>query len=192
MDEMKWELLTSVQGRLEAELLKTYLGAYGIDVELFQEAVGHHVYPVTVDGLGYVELFVSKERAGAAHQLLDEYNQAKESKVKNTVILVTNNGLGNADEKLQQLLFTKYLELLLQHDELPAAICFYTNAVKLVCEGSPVIESLRALENKGVRLVICSTCLSYFNLADKVQVGIVGGMGDILEAQMKAEKVITL
>jgi hypothetical protein len=77
MDEMKWEVLTEVQGRLEAELLKTYFSAYGIDVELFQEAVGHHVYPVTVDGLGYVQLFVSKEQAKEAHQLLDEYNEAK-------------------------------------------------------------------------------------------------------------------
>jgi hypothetical protein len=43
-----------------------------------------------------------------------------------------------------------------------------------------------------VRLIVCSTCLDYFNLTDKVQVGIVGGMTDIIEAQAKAEKVITL
>lgn len=78
MDKLKWELLTEVQGRLEAELLKSYFAAYGIDVELFQEAVGHHVYPVTVNGLGYVQIFVSKEQAQAAHRLLDEYNNAKE------------------------------------------------------------------------------------------------------------------
>jgi hypothetical protein len=78
MDELKWELLAEVQGRLEAELLKTYFEAYGIDVELFQESVGHHIYPVTVDGLGRVQLFVSKEQTKEAHQLLDEYNTARE------------------------------------------------------------------------------------------------------------------
>ena len=78
MEELKWELLTEVQGRLEAELLKTCFEAYGIDVELFQESVGHHIYPVTVNGLGRVQLFVSKEQAREAHQLLDEYNTAKE------------------------------------------------------------------------------------------------------------------
>jgi len=112
--------------------------------------------------------------------------------MKNTVILVTNNGMGNADKKLQQLLFGKYIELLSQNGNLPAALCFYTDGVKLVCEGSPVIEGLRNLENNGVRLIVCSTCLNYFELTTKVQVGIVGGMGDILEAQMKAEKVITI
>jgi peroxiredoxin family protein len=55
-----------------------------------------------------------------------------------------------------------------------------------------MIEALRALETKGVRLIVCSTCLDHFNLTEKVQVGIVGGMGDILEAQMKADKVITI
>ncbi len=56
----------------------------------------------------------------------------------------------------------------------------------------PVLEQLHALESKNVRLIICSTCLNYFELTEKIKVGIVGGMGDILEAQMKAEKVITL
>jgi hypothetical protein len=78
MDELKWELLTEVQGRLEADLLKTYFSAYGIDVELFQEAVGHHIYPVTVNGLGRVQLFVAKEQAQDARTLLDEYTHAKD------------------------------------------------------------------------------------------------------------------
>ena len=69
---------------------------------------------------------------------------------------------------------------------------FYTDGVKLVCEGSPVLEQLRALEAKGLELIICSTCLNYFGLSDKVQVGVVGGMPDILEAMSLAEKAITV
>jgi intracellular sulfur oxidation DsrE/DsrF family protein len=112
--------------------------------------------------------------------------------MENTVILVTTNGMGTAPENLQQLLFGKYLALLLHNNDFPIALCFYTDGVKLVCEGSPVLEGLRQLESKGVRLIICSTCLDYFELTGKVQVGIVGGMGDILEAQMQATKVITI
>lgn len=112
--------------------------------------------------------------------------------MKNTVILITNNGMGNADEQLQHTLMIKYLELLMQNKSLPAAICFYTAGVKLVCEGSPVIEQLRSIEEQGVRLIVCSTCLTYYNLNERVRVGVVGGMGDIIEAQTKADKVITL
>jgi intracellular sulfur oxidation DsrE/DsrF family protein len=71
-------------------------------------------------------------------------------------------------------------------------ICFYTDGVKLVTSGSPVLEQLKQMEAKGVRLIVCSTCLDAMGLADQVQVGIVGGMPDIIEAQVRARKVITI
>ena len=112
--------------------------------------------------------------------------------MQNSVILITNDGMGHAETNLQHMLIGKYLELLLTSGDLPAVICFYTNGIKLVVEGSPVLTQLAALEKKGVRLVICSTCLAYFGLTGGVRVGIVGGMGDILAAQAGADKVITL
>lgn len=109
-----------------------------------------------------------------------------------TVILFTHFGLGQAPPELQHKMAGIFLSLLAEPDVLPAKLLFYTDGVKLVCEGSPVLEQLRALEAKGVELIVCSTCLNYFGLTDKVQVGIVGGMADILEAMDRAEKVITV
>jgi hypothetical protein len=57
-------------------------------------------------------------------------------------ILVTREGMGNGDLQLQQKLLTSYLRLLDEHNTLPNAICFYTEVVKLVVEGSPVLEVL--------------------------------------------------
>jgi len=71
MNEMKWEKLTDIYGRLEADMLKSYLEAEGVPVELFQEAVGHHAFPTTIDGLGRVQLFVPKEKADEARKLLE-------------------------------------------------------------------------------------------------------------------------
>ncbi len=109
-----------------------------------------------------------------------------------TVILITRDGMGNADIALQHKLLDTYLRLLIENETLPHAICFYTEGVKLVVEGSPMVERLTQIEQAGVRLIICSTCLDYFKLADKVKVGIVGGMVDILEAQTRATRVISL
>jgi len=108
------------------------------------------------------------------------------------VLLITRNGMGDAEPALQHKLITTYLKLLDENNILPAAICFYANGVRLVVEGSPVIDLLKSLEAKGVRLVLCSTCLNYYNLTEQVKIGIVGGMTDILEAQHRASKVITL
>jgi intracellular sulfur oxidation DsrE/DsrF family protein len=112
--------------------------------------------------------------------------------LKDTIVQITNNGMGKGDQALQYKLIAKYLSLIQLNNDLPNAIVFYTDGVKLVVEGSPVLDELRALENKGVRLVLCSTCLEHYGLTEKVRVGIVGGMTDIIEAQVKAEKVITL
>jgi len=109
-----------------------------------------------------------------------------------TVLLFTRNGLGEAPAELQQALVAKFLSLTLHSGQLPAKILFYTEGVRLACAGSPVIESLRALEAQGVELVLCQTCLNYFELVEQVQVGVVGGMGDIIEALTKAGKVISL
>ena len=109
-----------------------------------------------------------------------------------TVLLITRNGMGDAEPALQQKLITTYFKLLDENNILPAVICFYTDGVRLVVDGSPVIDTLKSLEAKGVRLVLCSTCLNYFNLTEQVQVGIVGGMTDILEVQRRAGKVISL
>ena len=109
-----------------------------------------------------------------------------------TVLLITRYGMGNAEPELMLKLLSTYLRLLDENDILPAAICFYTDGVKLAVNGSPMLDSLTSLESKGVRLILCSTCLTYFKLVDQVQVGIVGGMPDIIEAQRMAAKVITI
>lgn len=109
-----------------------------------------------------------------------------------TVLMITRYGMGNAEPELMLKVLSTYLRLLDENNILPAAICFYTDGVKLAVTGSPVLDTLRSLENKGVRLILCSTCLTYFNLVDQVQVGIVGGMPDVIEAQRMAAKVITL
>jgi len=79
MDEMKWEKLTDVYGRIEADVLKSYLEAEGVPVELFQEAVGQHVFPTTIDGLGHVQIFVPKEKLEEAKTLLETFRNSSDA-----------------------------------------------------------------------------------------------------------------
>lgn len=111
---------------------------------------------------------------------------------KSTAYLFTHFGMGHAPQDLALTLASKFLQLTLQSGQLPGKILFYTEGVKLACEGSPALDLLAQYEQAGVELVLCSTCLDYFGLTAQVRVGIVGGMGDIIEAMQKAAKVITL
>ena len=112
--------------------------------------------------------------------------------MKDAAILITRDGMGDAPPELQKTLILNYLKLLIENDLKPLAICFYAEGVKLVVQGSVVLEQLKTLEARGVPLLTCMTCLRFYNLTDEVRTGIVGGMDDILSAQKRAGKVITL
>ena len=112
---------------------------------------------------------------------------------KNIIIVFKSDGMGVTDNQgLREVLARKFLVLITDASMLPKAICFYTDGVKLVCEGSPLLTEQQALEQRGVHLVICKTCLDTFGLANRVRVGIVGGMPDIITALWRADTVIDL
>ena len=112
---------------------------------------------------------------------------------KSIVLIFKSDGMGTtAAQPLRETLARKYLTLIVDADPLPGAICFYTDGVKLVCEGSPILPELQTLEAHGVHLVICQTCLDTLGLADQVRCGVVGGMTDIITAMWKADTVIDL
>jgi hypothetical protein len=75
MDKLKYALLVEVYGRMEAELIKSYLEAHEIDVVLFQESIGQNIYPTTIDMLGNVQVFVEKDKMEEAATLLKEIQQ---------------------------------------------------------------------------------------------------------------------
>lgn len=111
--------------------------------------------------------------------------------MQDALILFTRFGMGDAPNDLQQKLAGIFLNLLNQAEP-PGVIAFYGEGVKLTCDGSPVLEQLGALSNKGTWLIICQTCLEYYHLRDQVRVGVVGGMGDIVAAMNRATKVISV
>ncbi len=108
------------------------------------------------------------------------------------VIIFNHDGMGQGDSILTHKLASSLLNLLDLDDRLPESICFYADGVKLAVKGSPVLEELESLAEKGVRLIVCTTCLNFFDLYDELAVGEAGGMKDIIEEQWAAEKVITV
>ena len=111
------------------------------------------------------------------------------------VLLVTRDGLGqvaDSDKQFGQEMLDRFLHAFEALRVKPYCICFYTDGVKLVCEGSPALLGLRILEGQGVRLIACRTCLEHFGLSGKVSVGEVGGMNDIVGLLTEADRVVTV
>ncbi|MBN1767020.1 MAG: sulfurtransferase-like selenium metabolism protein YedF [Prolixibacteraceae bacterium] len=111
---------------------------------------------------------------------------------KKTLIQINSDQMGVGSPELGKTLIDNYLKLIIQEEILPSVIVFYNSGVKLTCEDSTVLETLRRIEECGVKLVSCKTCLNHFNLGNKMQVGMAGTMIDIIALQNEAGKVITL
>lgn len=111
---------------------------------------------------------------------------------KKTVIFITSSELGRGSDELGAILMKSFLFTVLESDELPTCILFANSGVKLTCEDSPVIEHMMQLQNKGVEILSCGTCLDFFKLKEKLCIGQVTNMYTILEKMNQADKVINL
>jgi sulfur relay (sulfurtransferase) complex TusBCD TusD component (DsrE family) len=109
-------------------------------------------------------------------------------------ILVRQEGLGHVgpqDGAFSIDMFDRFLHTLESQPVKPVAICFYTDGVKLTCEGSRAVPGLQLIQGMGVRLMICRTCLEYLGLMGKVAVGEVSTMTEIVKTLTDADSVIT-
>ncbi len=109
-----------------------------------------------------------------------------------TVLLVASSTLGQGDDELGDVLMRTFIHTLGESDIKPHKIIFMNSGVKLVAQGSEVIDDLRALEKESVEILACGTCLGHFGLKDAVEVGRISNMYEITMALMKATKVISI
>lgn len=108
----------------------------------------------------------------------------------NTVVVLSSNQMGNGSEELGQILMKGFIFALTELDELPSTVLLYNSGVKLSTEGSNSIEYLKTLQAQGVEILSCGTCLNYYDLTEKLQVGDVTNMYFILEKMAQADKII--
>ena len=109
-----------------------------------------------------------------------------------TVLLVASDTLGRGDDQLGSVLMRTFIHTLSESDIKPHKIIFMNSGVKLVAQGSEVIDDLRALEKESVEILACGTCLGHFGLKDAVKAGRISNMYEITMALMKATKVISI
>ena len=108
----------------------------------------------------------------------------------NTVVVIGTSCLGSGDDTLGATLMKGFLYALSQQERLPRTILFYNGGAKITTEGSVSIEDLKNMEAQGVEIRTCGTCLNYYGLTDKLAVGSVTNMYDIVETMTSAGKVI--
>lgn len=109
--------------------------------------------------------------------------------MKPKTFLIQSEGLGRGDEQLSSMLMASFLRLLGESQDKPGSMIFWNAAVRLLCQGSQVLEHLKRLEEQGVELLACTTCLEYFDLMDKLAVGKPTTMMKSIQAMLSSDFV---
>ena len=108
------------------------------------------------------------------------------------VLTVPSEFMGRGDEVLGQILVRAFFHTLGEVEPLPDTIVFLNSGVKLVVAGSPVLEDLHALCDRGISILACGTCLGHYGLKDQIAAGEVSNMYTIAETLLGAGKVVSL
>lgn len=106
------------------------------------------------------------------------------------VVAVDSETMGRGSDELGKLLMKSFLFAVSQLPQLPRTILFYNGGAKLTVEGSASLEDIKGLEERGVEIMTCGTCLNYYGLTDKLAVGAVTNMYSIVEKLAGASRII--
>ena len=111
-------------------------------------------------------------------------------KEEKMVVVISSDKMGEGHDELGKVLIKGFIYAITQLEKLPKAVLLYNGGVKLSSEGSDSIEDLKLLEEKGVEILSCGTCLNFYDLTDKLQVGNVTNMYTIVEELSSATNII--
>jgi predicted peroxiredoxin len=107
-------------------------------------------------------------------------------------IVITSEFFGQGDPVLGAALMGSFLRKLCLNEELPKEIIFYNSAVKLLAEGSTVLDAIEMLAKKGIRLNACGTCVGHYELTNVIDGIEIGNMAGIISELMGSPHVITV
>ena len=117
---------------------------------------------------------------------------AAQVSTRNTVVLIKSQYLGEGSDELGAALMKSFLYTLTESASQISHLIFMNGGVYLSVDGSPALEYLRDLESQGVQILCCGTCLDYFSLKEKLQVGEVTNMYNATEIMLNADKILVI
>lgn len=117
-------------------------------------------------------------------------NSSTSNDENNTIIVIASDKMGDGETALGETLMKGFIYTLTEMESLPKAILFYNKGVFLTASNETTIKDLRILEERGVEILSCGACLNFYHLENNIAVGSITNMYNIIEKQMKANKVI--
>jgi len=166
------QLIVIVNNTVSCNNVERFVRSQGCTVDIKEE--GQDFY-----------LHIQKAKSSRTLELSQE-----EKKVQKVVVYINSHLLGIGDEALGAILMRSFLKTLLDLETKPSRLILINSGVRLSSEGSEVLETLRDLSEKGVKILSCGTCLDFYGLKEKLKVGMISNMYDIAQSLLEADRLI--
>ena len=170
-------LTVLVDNEIAVQNLSRFAEHKGFGVSAQKKGEKEYAVVMTVSG----EAVESKE---------EEVACVMDSRRKGMLVVLSGNVMGTGDAKLGTSLMKAFVFALTKQDQLPDTILCYNTGAYLTCEGADTLEDLKLLESEGVTILTCGTCLDFYGLKEKLAVGGVTNMYDIVERMENAAQII--
>ncbi len=110
----------------------------------------------------------------------------------NTAIVINKDTMGHGEREIGELLIGAFLKKLWAKKKKPEYIVLYNSGVKLIGKGSMVLDAMDGLEEAGVEIIACGTCLDYYHIDADLKVGRRSDMVEIVDIMTSAKRTITI
>lgn len=125
-------------------------------------------------------------------EFLENITEEKSNDIENSCVFISSDKIGEGDIELGKILMKGFVYTLTETKPYPRYIILVNSGVNLSTGNEDTIENLKKLENFGVEIVSCGTCLDFYNLKESLKVGRVSNMYDILEIMKNTDKTISI
>jgi selenium metabolism protein YedF len=166
----------TVDNEAAVQNVSRFLGTQNFQVEVEQTSGDFHV--------------VGRTEPGAISDSVPVRPESAEQ--KKIMVMVATDHMGHGDDELGAKLMVSFLTTLKEMEEELWRLVFVNNGVKLTIAHSHVLPVLKEMEQKGLHILVCGTCLNHFDLLDQKEVGETTNMLDIVTAMQLADKVINI
>lgn len=180
------EKLDAMQAGEQLEIIVDNEGSCS-NVSRFAESQGHTVSFQEKKGNYHIHI---KKGEGETIQESPE-TECDTMQKKDIFVYVASEFMGSGDDELGAILMKAYFETLSHFAKDITHMTFVNSGVKLAIEGSPVLEHIKEMEQMGIEILSCGTCLNHFGIKEKLAVGQVSNMFTILDAQSKAGTILS-
>lgn len=180
--QTKDSLTVIVDNRAAKENVSRLASKIGYNVSISEKDDGTFIY-ITKGSEAKINVEAFKEPEP------EEYIKCDTGKL---VLLIASDTVGQGSDELGGILMRAFMHTFLEVKPQPDVIVLMNNGVKMAITGSLVLDDLKNLASNGVEIIICGTCLKYFNLTDQIAIGEISNAYTIAETLLQAGKVVRL